>query len=322
MTALASGTQRQQVSEPDFDSAPIADNVVIFQNSGVMVDSTGYLHPGGALANAYGVGVAIARDFDLDRYDNTVAGHTAGAMQVKFEAGVFGFANDSGSPVLSTTRPGTKLYFLDDNTLSLSSSSGTRAPAGRLYKYDAAAPRPVFCMMSKEIGAQILAEDSVNALAAAIAALTALTDNSGGATADGTIGAVTAPTALTDSTGGTPATTLAAITSPTAVTNNSGGSTADTTLAVVTLPTLASWDGAHDPSAAEATQIITACTALKDAVAKLAVLGNADAAAIILLKNDAAQFAASQAQNRTAFTALTDAVKELSTKINAIIAAA
>ncbi len=45
--------------------------------------------------------------------------------------------------------------------------------------------------------------------------LAALTDNSGGATADGTIAVVTAPTALTNSTGGTPSTTLAAIASGT-----------------------------------------------------------------------------------------------------------
>lgn len=41
--------------------------------------------------------------------------------------------------------------------------------------------------------------------------VTILTDNSGGATADGTIGIVTAPTALTNNTGGTPSSTLAAI---------------------------------------------------------------------------------------------------------------
>lgn len=44
-----------------------------------------------------------------------------------------------------------------------------------------------------------------------ISAVTQLTDNSGGATADGTIGVITAPSALTDSTGGTASTTLAAI---------------------------------------------------------------------------------------------------------------
>jgi predicted RecA/RadA family phage recombinase len=136
--------------------------------------------------------------------------------------------------------------------------------------------------------------------------IAALTDNSGGATADGTIGAVTAPTALTDSTTGTAGATLAAITSPTAVTNSSGGSTADTTIAAITQAGTA---GSAD------------ITPTKDAIAKLAVLGNANAAAVILLKNDAASLAARQAENRTAIVALTDAVKELSTKSNAILAA-
>lgn len=42
-------------------------------------------------------------------------------------------------------------------------------------------------------------------------AIPSLTDNSGGATADGTIGAVTAPTALTDSSGGTADGTVSAV---------------------------------------------------------------------------------------------------------------
>ena len=46
------------------------------------------------------------------------------------------------------------------------------------------------------------------------AAITALTDNSGGAAADDTIGAVTAPTALTDNGGGTADGTVQAMTDP------------------------------------------------------------------------------------------------------------
>lgn len=161
MTALAKGTARQQLPNPENDSGPIADNVIVYQGSGVMLDTAGRARPGGVLAGGYGVGCALPRDFSLDRYDNTGVGHAAGAMQVKWREGVFGFANDVDNPVLATTPPGTALYFVDDNTLSLSSLNGTRAPAGRHHSYDANAPRPVFCQMSKAIGLQLVSEMTV-----------------------------------------------------------------------------------------------------------------------------------------------------------------
>lgn len=111
------------------------------------------------------------------------------------------------------------------------------------------------------------------------AAVADLTDNSGGATADGTIGAVTAPAAITD--------------------NSGGVDPGNNTIAVVTNPDLSAWNGATDPSAAQATAIGTAFTATKAAIAQLAAKQNVD---------------------RTAVIALTDAVKELSTKINTLLA--
>jgi predicted RecA/RadA family phage recombinase len=59
------------------------------------------------------------------------------------------------------------------------------------------------------------------------------------------------------------------------LTDNSGGASADGTIGVITLPTLAGWNGSTDPTAAEATQIITACTESRDAVKELATKLNA-----------------------------------------------
>jgi hypothetical protein len=102
-------------------------------------------------------------------------------------------------------------------------------------------------------------------VAAALAGLTAtaLTDNSGGAAADGTIGVVTAPTALTDSTGGAASATLAAITTFT--------------------PSVA-WNGSSVfPSAADATAIAAAITSEKNSIASLAARQAEDRTAIIAL---------------------------------------
>jgi predicted RecA/RadA family phage recombinase len=65
-----------------------------------------------------------------------------------------------------------------------------------------------------------------------------------------------------------------------ALTDNSGGAAADGTIGVVTLPTLAGWNGSTDPTAAEATQIITAVTANRDAVKELSTKVNLIIAAL------------------------------------------
>lgn len=91
----------------------------------------------------------------------------------------------------------------------------------------------------------------------------ALTDNSGGAAADGTIGAVTAPSAITD--------------------NSGGVDPANNTIAVVTNPDLSAWNAGTDPTAAQATAIGAAFTAAKAAIAQLAAKQNVDRTAIIAL---------------------------------------
>lgn len=130
---------------------------------------------------------------------------------------------------------------------------------------------------------------SGQATGAQAANVAALTDNSGGAAADGTIGAVTAPTAiaatLTDSTG------------------QSG--THDDTLAATT--TMADLTGGESPTEAEFNTLL--------AEVRVICQNASDAGQKII------ELVAAQAENRTALIALTDAVAELATKINAEIAA-
>lgn len=163
MTALAAGAQRQNLSDPKFNFAPQKGSTIVYQGALVMIDTSGYLRPAAAsVAGAYCVGFAVPRHFDLDRYDAT--GMADGALTVQFEEGDAGFQNDGGSPILATTQPGTVLYAVDDQTVSLSSSSGTRPVAGRLVRLDTSViGGPVVVQVSKEIGAtvaQILAVET------------------------------------------------------------------------------------------------------------------------------------------------------------------
>ncbi len=67
------------------------------------------------------------------------------------------------------------------------------------------------------------------------------------------------------------------------LTDNGGGAAADGTIAVVTNPTLDDWDGATVfPSAAQATAINAAITALKAAVKELSTKTNAILASLRL----------------------------------------
>lgn len=100
--------------------------------------------------------------------------------------------------------------------------------------------------------------DFSQAVNAAFSGITALTDNSGGATADGTIGAVTAPTALTDNGGGTADGTVAAQAAPVTLTDSTGydGTHDDTvaaTAAIVTITDSSGLVGTHDDTVAAIT---------------------------------------------------------------------
>lgn len=119
--------------------------------------------------------------------------------------------------------------------------------------------------------------------------LTSLTDNGGGATADGTIAVVTAPTAI----GAT-------------LTDNTGlAGSHDDTLAATTVP--ADLTGGESPTEAEHNAVL--------ALLRVMAQNESD------LAQKAIELVTAQGADRTAIVALTDAVKELSTKINSIITA-
>ena len=64
-----------------------------------------------------------------------------------------------------------------------------------------------------------------------------------------------------------------------ALVDDSGGATATGTIAAITNPDLSAWDGAHDPTAAQATAINAAITAMKNAIKELSTKQNAVIAA-------------------------------------------
>lgn len=155
--ALAKGSQRPEVPGR-VRSAPQKDSTIVFQGGMVMLDSSGRALPAAAgTGGTFVSGIALPRDFDLDRYDNTVTGHADGFLTVRFQEGPFGLLNDGTNPILSTTQPGTPVFAVDDQTVSLSSNGGLRPVAGRLIKLDAGVTGgPVGVEISEAIGAQLM----------------------------------------------------------------------------------------------------------------------------------------------------------------------
>jgi hypothetical protein len=155
--ALSAGVQRPAISDPSYDFGPQKDSTVVFQGALVMMDLSNRIAPAASgTAGAFCCGVAMPRDQDLDRYDNTVTGHADGFITVQYRQGVFGFLNDGTNPIVATTQDGTILYAVDDQTVSLSSSNGARPVAGRLRGLDATViGGPVLVEVSKQIGKQV-----------------------------------------------------------------------------------------------------------------------------------------------------------------------
>jgi len=141
-----------------------------------------------------------------------------------------------------------------------------------------------------------------------VAAIAALTDNSGGAAND-TITAVTAAAAITDnSTGVDPANdTIAAITEAAAITDNSGG--ADPGDDIIAVVTQAANAGSADLAPTTA------------AIAQLAAKMNTNSLAIDSAADAIAQLAAKQNTTSTAVGSAMNNFADLAAKVNAILAA-
>ena len=151
------------------------------------------------------------------------------------------------------------------------------------------------------------------------AVVAALTDNGGGASADGTIGAITPPTALTDNGGGTADGTVASQAAPVTLTDNTGLSgTHDDTLAATSVP--ADLTGGESPTEAEHNSLLAVVRVIAQNVSDV---GQKVVELVTLAgtsRDNLKELTTAQAANRTAIVALQDAIKELSAKQNAVIA--
>jgi hypothetical protein len=142
MAALASNRNTDQRSA-DKVVLPLADNVKIYLGAIVVVDtSSGYANPGrthtgdwavGRANQAYPNGSTGGPGFPGDPADNTVTGHSAGAVAVEVERGCFSYDQDGS---ISAADIGQLAYVIDDHTVGLGDGTSTRSVAGRIVDID------------------------------------------------------------------------------------------------------------------------------------------------------------------------------------------
>lgn len=289
--ALSANTLRSFEVDSNINEFGVAANAVIYEGSAV--GSTG------GYARALTAGDTFL-GFSIEKVTGTSA--NAGVNVRVWTRGRVQLAVTS----VAVTDIGQDVYASDDGTFTL--TQGSNSKVGTVHRFISS-------------GQAIVAFDASDA--GSLSGVTVLTDNSGGAAADGTIAVVTAPTAiaatLTDSTGGsgTHDDTLADGLTVTALdalgvtalgdlvaTNNGWGASSE-----------ANFDAIHTKFDLLVTDITNLRAKVTTMITDVTTQNQNDSD----LAQKVIELVTAQAADRTAIVALTDAIKEISTKVNEII---
>jgi hypothetical protein len=130
MAALTANRSTNRDASPIFRIfAPIADNVHIYQGALVQINASGYATPAGA-ATATDTHLYLTWGRAPYEKDNTVNGHSLGALIVEIECGIEYWDIDGGDP-MTQANVGGLVYAKDDHTVGPTNGSTHYAVAGR-----------------------------------------------------------------------------------------------------------------------------------------------------------------------------------------------
>ena len=276
-------------------SAPVYQALNLLSGGAVCVGSDGYARKAADTAGFQTLGVC---DGGADNSDGA-----SGDIDVKCRAGVALLCVIASCAITDFDAP---VYWTDDQTVAKSGTSNAIL-AGRICGIEDS----THCWVRL----------STPGAFSDLSSVATLTDNSGGAAADGTIGAITAPTAITNSSGSAASNgTIEAVTAPTSLTDNGGGTADGTVQAQNTFAASVGWNGSSVyPSAADEAALTAIALAARNNFKEFTARQAENRTAIIALTDALGEFATAQTANRTAIIALKDAVAELATKVNEII---
>lgn len=133
MTALSADRDTKR-KDADLFSGPVTAAVHIFAGSLVVVDASGNIKPAVTATGLVAAGRAE------QNVDNT--GGSAGAVTVQYRKGTFLFNNSASGDMIARANIGASCYIVDDNTVALTSGSGTRSVAGTVIDIDSVSGNP------------------------------------------------------------------------------------------------------------------------------------------------------------------------------------
>ncbi len=127
---MALTEERQDIFErPGRERAlPVAANAVIFAGAGLVFNGDGFVEPASEDTGLRSAGRAE------ESVDNT--GGLDGARLVRARTGIFNFRSASGPDEITAEDIGRTVYWVDDETVALTSDSGSRSEAGPVWNVD------------------------------------------------------------------------------------------------------------------------------------------------------------------------------------------
>ena len=131
MTALSADRLTDKAGQgpvPDILNFPVAASTKIYAGALVAINASGYAVPAASSVALVPIGRAEAQ------VDNSSG--AAGALTVEVRQGMFFFENSAGGNAIANSNFGQPAFVIDDQTVALTSSAGTRAIAGTILYVD------------------------------------------------------------------------------------------------------------------------------------------------------------------------------------------
>jgi hypothetical protein len=116
---------------------PVKANVKVLKGGMVAIDSAGRAMPAGAASGGSVVALGKA-SATINNLTGSELGGAAGAADVEIECGIHYWENSASSDEIAADDVGLPCYVVDDQTVALTSSSGTRIIAGIIKEVTAA----------------------------------------------------------------------------------------------------------------------------------------------------------------------------------------
>lgn len=112
----------------DVHHGPVEAGVVIYAGALLVRNAAGNIAPGTAATDLVGVGRAA------ERVDN--GGGAAGAEVVRYQGGIYRYANSAGADEITAVDVGKTCFVVDDQTVAKTDGGAARSPAGIVHQVD------------------------------------------------------------------------------------------------------------------------------------------------------------------------------------------